>query len=82
MSAQKIGFGGGCHWCTEAVFQSLRGVTEVEQGFIKSHAPHDRYSEAVVVTYHPAYLLRSPAQKSKSWADLLMALDVLEEQAR
>ena len=53
MSAQKIGFGGGCHWCTEAVFQSLRGVTEVEQGFIKSHAPHDSYSEAVVVTYHP-----------------------------
>ena len=31
----------------------------------------------LVVTYHPAYLLRSPAQKSKSWADLLLAMDVL-----
>lgn len=31
----------------------------------------------VVVTYHPAYLLRSPAQKAKSWADLLLARDIL-----
>lgn len=31
----------------------------------------------LVVTYHPAYLLRSPAQKSKSWADLKLALDVI-----
>ena len=27
----------------------------------------------LVVTYHPAYLLRSPAQKRKSWADLMLA---------
>jgi DNA polymerase len=31
----------------------------------------------LVVTYHPAYLLRSPAQKRKSWADLLLAQDTL-----
>jgi len=31
----------------------------------------------VVVTYHPAQLLRSPAQKAKSWADLLLIQDVL-----
>lgn len=28
----------------------------------------------VVVTYHPAYLLRTPADKAKSWADLCLAL--------
>jgi len=27
----------------------------------------------LVVTYHPAYLLRSPSQKRKSWADLCLA---------
>ena len=27
----------------------------------------------VVVTYHPAYLLRSPGQKAKSWRDLCLA---------
>lgn len=30
----------------------------------------------LVVTYHPAYLLRSPSQKRKAWDDLLLALDV------
>ena len=51
MSVQKIGLGGGCHWCTEAVFQSLRGVTDVAQGFISLISPHDTYSEAVIVTF-------------------------------
>ncbi len=48
---KKIGFGGGCHWCTEAVFQSLEGVETVDQGFVRSDPPHDSWSEAVVVTY-------------------------------
>jgi uracil-DNA glycosylase len=29
------------------------------------------------VTYHPAYLLRSPGEKRKAWQDLLFARDVL-----
>lgn len=29
---ERIGFGGSCHWCTEALFQSIRGVGRVEQG--------------------------------------------------
>jgi uracil-DNA glycosylase family 4 len=33
----------------------------------------------VVVTYHPAYLLRSPGEKRKSWEDLKLALGVLAE---
>lgn len=47
----KIGFGGGCHWCTEAVFQALNGVQKVEQGFIRSDPPQDSFSEAVIVTF-------------------------------
>ncbi len=31
----------------------------------------------VIVTYHPAYLLRAPAEKRKSWDDLKLALGVL-----
>jgi peptide-methionine (S)-S-oxide reductase len=50
---QKIGFGGGCHWCTEAVFASLRGVIRVEQGFIGSDAPDDEFSEGVLLTFQP-----------------------------
>ena len=32
----------------------------------------------VVVTYHPAYLLRSLGEKAKSWADLCLAREVVE----
>lgn len=31
----------------------------------------------VIVTYHPAYLLRSPKEKRKSWSDLLLAQDAM-----
>lgn len=34
----------------------------------------------VIVTYHPAYLLRSPTQKRKAWQDLCLARQVMEEQ--
>lgn len=33
----------------------------------------------LVVTYHPAYLLRSPLEKRKSWADLCLARHTLQE---
>jgi len=48
---QKIGFGGGCHWCTEAVFQSLKGISKVDQGFIASYGVNASFSEAVVVHF-------------------------------
>lgn len=49
----SAGFGGGCHWCTEAVFKSLRGIRDVDQGFIAADPPNDRFSEAVSVTWDP-----------------------------
>lgn len=48
---QKVGFGGGCHWCTEAVFQSLVGVVNVQQGWISSDNPFDELSEGVIVSF-------------------------------
>jgi len=38
---------------------------------------HELDGRPVVVTYHPAYLLRSPGEKRKSWNDLKLALGVL-----
>lgn len=34
---------------------------------------------AVVVTYHPAYLLRSPREKKKAWQDMQFAMQVYRE---
>jgi peptide-methionine (S)-S-oxide reductase len=50
---QKIGFGGSCHWCTEAIFRSLRGVSSVEQGWIASDGENSTPSEAVIVHFDP-----------------------------
>lgn len=49
----EIGFGGGCHWCTEAMFQILIGIDNVKQGWIASDGANTAFSEAIVVTYDP-----------------------------
>lgn len=40
---------------------------------------HEFNGIPLVVTYHPAYLLRSPTQKRKSWADLCLATRLAAE---
>jgi DNA polymerase len=41
--------------------------------------PHSLGNTPLVVTYHPAYLLRSPSQKRKAWDDLCLARRVAAE---
>lgn len=36
----------------------------------------------VIVTYHPAYLLRTPTDKGKAWADLCLAMEVVSSPLR
>jgi peptide-methionine (S)-S-oxide reductase len=60
-SIQTAVFAGGCFWCTEAVFQSLRGVEDVTSGYAgdsKSSANYERVSsgdtkhaEAIRITF-------------------------------
>jgi uracil-DNA glycosylase len=47
----------------------LRGRVHVLQG--------SSYAAPVIVTYHPAYLLRNLPDKAKAWADLLLAMETL-----
>ena len=42
---------------------------------------HEYHGVPVIVSYHPAYLLRSLPEKAKAWADLCMAMDVMQRQA-
>ena len=39
---------------------------------------HTWQGRPVVVTYHPAYLLRQPSEKARAWADLCLACDTLD----
>lgn len=54
---------------TDASIASLRGRVH--------HVEVDGQSIPAIVTYHPAYLLRNLADKSKSWADLCLARDTI-----
>ncbi len=53
----------------EAALGTLRGTA------------HDYQGTPLIVTYHPAYLLRSPAEKAKAWQDLCLAVATLQTSA-
>ena len=59
-------FGGGCFWCTEAVFAMLKGVSKVEPGYAGGSVENPSYekvsggdtghAEVIRVTYDPAVI--------------------------
>jgi len=65
-------FGTGCFWCTEAVFQKLRGVDTVQSGFSGGHVEKPSYKDVVTGTTGHAevvQLIFDPEQIS--FSDLL-----------
>ena len=60
---QKVVIGGGCFWCTEAIFRDLKGVIKVESGYAGGHVKNPTYkevcseltghAEVVQITYDP-----------------------------
>ena len=54
----------------DATLASLRGKT------------HDYQGIPLVVTYHPAYLLRSPMEKAKAWQDFCLAIKTMDSITR
>ncbi len=42
---QLATFGGGCFWCTEAVFELLPGVKRVESGYAGGHVANPTYKQ-------------------------------------
>jgi methionine-S-sulfoxide reductase len=63
---EKATFGEGCFWCTEAVFQNLRGVKSVVSGYSGGTVENPTYedvctgrtghAEVIQVTYDPAVI--------------------------
>ena len=56
-------FGNGCFWCTEAIFEQLKGVTKVESGYAGGEVKNPSYkavctgktghAEVIRLTYNP-----------------------------
>jgi peptide-methionine (S)-S-oxide reductase len=62
---QKVAFGGGCFWCTEAVFKMLNGVTKVLPGYAggtKEDATYEKVSTGETSHAEVAYLEYDPEQ--------------------
>jgi uracil-DNA glycosylase len=55
--------------------------TDTSIGKLRGQLHRIAGNRPMIVTYHPAYLLRSPGEKRKSWADLLLALRTFESLA-
>jgi len=63
---ETIVFGGGCFWCTEAVFQMLKGVVSVEPGYTGGTTENPTYeqictgrtghAEVIKIVYDPAVI--------------------------
>ena len=48
--AETITLGGGCFWCTEAVFVQVRGVVDVESGYSNGQVRQPSYEEVCTGT--------------------------------
>ena len=44
-TVQTIALGGGCFWCTEAVYVQVRGVLDVESGYCNGHTLRPTYEQ-------------------------------------
>ncbi|SFZ98107.1 Peptide methionine sulfoxide reductase MsrA [hydrothermal vent metagenome] len=45
MAIKELIVGGGCFWCTEAVFEVLKGVLDVESGYANGHTVNPTYRD-------------------------------------
>ena len=45
MAQEVATLAGGCFWCTEAVYQNLKGVSSVESGYIGGAQPDPTYEQ-------------------------------------
>ena len=45
VQTQTITLGGGCFWCTEAVFVNVKGVLDVESGYCNGHVRQPSYEQ-------------------------------------
>jgi len=72
MNIEKVVFGGGCFWCTEAVFRMIRGVVSVAPGYAGGDVENPTYEDVSSGTTGHAEVIQITYDPSKvSYKDLL-----------
>lgn len=65
-------FGGGCFWCTEAVFQMLKGVVSVAPGYAGGTTANPTYEQVCTGTTGHAEVIRIEYNSTEiAYSDLL-----------
>jgi peptide methionine sulfoxide reductase msrA/msrB len=65
-------FGGGCFWCTEAIFQQLNGVVNVSSGYSGGNAEDANYDQVKMGTTQHAEVIQVTFDESViSYEDLV-----------
>lgn len=65
-------FASGCFWCTEAVFQQIKGVKKVESGFSGGHVKNPTYKQVCTgTTGHAEVVHLTFDPKAITYAQLL-----------
>ncbi|MCO8044916.1 peptide-methionine (S)-S-oxide reductase MsrA [Acinetobacter bohemicus] len=69
---QQALFGGGCFWCTEAVFLQIQGVQQVVSGYAGGHLPDPTYEQICRGdTQHAEVILINFDEQQVSYRQLL-----------
>ncbi len=65
-------FGGGCFWCTEAIFQQLEGVDDIQPGYMGGQRPNPTYEQVCTGATGHAEVIHITYDESKiTYASLL-----------
>ena len=62
-------------FAAQSLLHDQAGIEQAPLGRLRGTV-HRAHGRPVVVSYHPAYLLRSPAEKAKAWEDLVLAKQI------
>ena len=71
---KSIVLGGGCFWCTEAVFQRVDGVTKVTPGYAGGTVPHPTYEQVCTGKTGHAEVVQVEYDETKTTLETLLRI--------
>lgn len=74
MAVKELVLGGGCFWCTEAVFELLKGVSDVESGYANGETLNPTYTQICTGATGHAEVIKITYDDSVITEDVLLEI--------